>query len=340
MAFFVLLFKLFFNYLNKMKKLGPLLIMIAASLWAFDALSRTELTFSIPTASIVFLEHIIGFLFLSPFLIKDYKSLKKLKIKDWGILLSMCLLSSVVGTLLFTEALKRSFALNDFATPILLQKLQPLFVVILSAIFLKEKVTSKFMFWAILALIGSYLISFGFEIPEVIFNEKELIYLLAIGAAFSWGAGTIMSKAMLNKLKFMTLTALRFLFAIPFAFIAINLLNQSYNYALLDRGDIFRFLIIGSITGGALAMYIYYKGLQTTQAKVSTFAELAFPIVSIIIAITPLNPYGEPQKILLPNIIGIILLLISIIKISYSRIIPNKEELTKIIKEGTKIVPS
>ncbi|MBP9759093.1 EamA family transporter [Candidatus Dojkabacteria bacterium] len=303
-----------------MKKFGPIFIMVAAAFWALDALSRTELTFTIPTAAIVFLEHVIGFIFLSPFLIKDYKSLKKLSLKDWIILLSMCLLSSVVGTLFFTEALNRSFALNDYATPILLQKIQPVFVVLLSVIFLKEKVNLSFIFWGILAIIGSYLISFGFNPVRLVLDEKEIIFLMAIGASFSWGVGTILSKQILNKLNFMTVTALRFLFAIPFAFIAMVILNQTYNFLTLTGGEISRFVIIGGVTGGALAMYLYYKGLQTTQAKVSTFAELSFPIVSIIIAITALNPFGEPQKLMWSNVLGIFLLLIAIIKISFDRI--------------------
>ena len=61
---------------------------------------------------------------------------------------------------------------------------------------------------------------------------------------------------------------------------------------------------------------IYYHGLKRTEAKVATFAELTFPIVSVLIAITSLNPYGEPDELSMANAIGIAILLLSIIAIS------------------------
>ena len=45
---------------------GPFLIMIAASLWALDALLRGALIKVMPAASIVFYEHLIGFILLLP----------------------------------------------------------------------------------------------------------------------------------------------------------------------------------------------------------------------------------------------------------------------------------
>lgn len=295
------------------------MIMAAASLWAIDAIFRTVLTFSIPVSVIVLIEHIIGFIFLSPFLLKDLGALRKLELKSWAVLLLMCLLSSVLGTLLFTQALNDSFAIKDFATPILLQKLQPIFVIILSSIFLKEKVTLKFVFWAIIALIGSYLISFGFNPISLTFSQRELVYLLAIGAAFAWGGGTILSKYLLGKLNFMTASALRFLFAIPFALLSILIFEQTIDISSVGVDQLWRFVVIGGVTGGAFAIYLYYKGLQSTKAKVSTFAELAFPVISILIAVTPLNPYGEAQNLVLGNVVGIILLLVAITKISFDK---------------------
>ena len=41
-----------------------------------------------------------------------------------------------------------------------------------------------------------------------------------------------------------------------------------------------------------------------------------YPIISILIAITALNPYGAPQHLTTANIIGIIILLAAILKIS------------------------
>lgn len=312
-------FELSYNMLHMRKQLGPFLVMFAASLWALDALIRTELTKSMPSASIVLWEHIIGALLLSPILWKAQKAYQKLTSSDWLNVLFMTVVSSVLGTILFTQALQKSFAFFDFATPLLLQKLQPVFVIVLAALFLKEKLTNRFLALVPLALIGSYMISFGAEPITIDFAAKMEVVLLAIGAAACWGGGTILSKKVLQKLSFWDATALRFAVAIPVAFIFSLFLNQTFNPVTFTPDQIFRFILI-AFTTGAGALVIYYKGLQLTQAKVATICELMFPVVSILIAITPLNPYGAPQVLSLANIFGIVILLSSILLISFENL--------------------
>lgn len=309
--------------------MGPYLIMVAASLWAVDALFRTHLTATIPSSSIVFLEHLIGFLILSPIFFQNWKAIKKLSKGEWINFIVLTIVSSVLGGILFTQALAKSFAEFDFVTPILLQKLQPVFVILLSAMFLKEKITGKFIALAITALVGSYLMTFGAQMVTLTLQGKELVYLLALGAAFCWGSGTILSKRALKTLNFPAATSVRFLLAVPIAFIFSLLFHQTYNFAQIGFDQLWRFLVIASVTGGAGAIFLYYKGLQNTEAKVSTFAELMLPIVSLLIALTSLNPYGEPQKLTIANAVGIIVLIISIIVIS----LDNNKKQPSIVEE-------
>lgn len=291
--------------------MGPVLIMFAASLWALDALIRTGLTTSIPAAGIVFVEHIFGFLLLIPIFFRSLKTYEKLHVRDWLTAVSLALVSGVGGTTLFTLALGKSFATGDFATPVLLQKTQPIFVTLLAALLLKERLTLRFLTLVPVALIGSYMVSFGVSPIEFHLAGKELVVLLSLGASAAWGTGTILSKSLLRKLSFPQATAIRFLLTIPIAFVVSVFLNQTYNPLYLTAEQLGRFILIALTTGG-VATLIYYAGLIRTEAKVSTFAELTFPITSILIAITPLNPYGSPQTLTLANIFGIIILLISI----------------------------
>lgn len=300
------------------KKIAPVFIMFTGVLWALDALLRTELSRSISAAGIVMVEHIIGFLLLSPLFFKSIKKLRTLNTKEWLVAFLLTLTSSVGGTIMFTQALQNSFAVYDFSTPILLQKLQPLFVVLFSRLILHEKLSWRFVSLVPLALIGSYMISFGTDKIQLQLAGKELIYLLSIGASFCWGLGTIMSKYLLKKLSFPEATSLRFLLAIPMSFIVMLMIGQDYNPLDLRISELWRFVLIG-FTTGAGAVLIYYHGLKRTAARVATFAELTFPITSILIAITYLNPYGEPDSIELANILGIIILLVSILAISFDR---------------------
>lgn len=298
---------------------GPFLIMIAASLWAVDALLRGVLIKSMPTASIVFYEHLIGFVLLLPLFIRCISKFKALTVRDWLGLIGMTVVSSALGTLLFTEALSRSFALYDFATPILLLKLQPVFVIGLAVLFLKERLTFRFISFVLVAFVGSYLVSFGAHLVPLALTNQVMVYLLSLGAAFSWGAGTILSKTALKKLTFSEATVIRYALAVPVTFIFMLSLHQVRGITELELGQVLRLVAI-AFTTGAAAIFIYYKGLQRTEAKVSTIAELMYPVIGILIAITALNPYGAPQNLLPANILGIILLLGSILIISIDHV--------------------
>jgi drug/metabolite transporter (DMT)-like permease len=296
--------------------LGPLLVMLAAALWALDALLRTGLTRTIPSAWIVAIEHAIGFVLLTPFFVRSLPRLKQFGAGEWAVAIALTAVSSIAGTLLFTEALARSSAAFDFASPVLLQKLQPIFVILLAAIFLGERLTFRYLILVPVALIGSYLISFGAAPIPLTLTNTTLVYLLAVGAAAAWGSGTILSKILLKRLPFAEATSLRFLLAIPLGFATALALNPSYNPGNLTVSELLRFVII-AFTTGAGAVLIYYRGLTRTEAKIATIAELTFPIVSIGIAVTVLNPYGAPQVLSLANVFGIVVLLCAILAVSF-----------------------
>lgn len=296
-------------------KIAPIFVMIAGSLWALDALLRSELSKSISPAGIVFMEHLVGFVIISPLFFKSIKKIRTLNNKEWFVAILLTLTSSVGATLMFTQALQNSFAVYDFSTPVLLQKLQPLFVILFSRLILKENIGLKLLSLIPLALIGSYMISFGTDGVELQLKGKELIYVLSVGAALFWGFGTILSKYLLRKLTFTEATSLRFFLAIPISLACMLALNQEFYPWDVRIGEMWRFVVIG-LTTGAGAILVYYHGLKRTEAKVATFAELTFPIVSVLIAITSLNPYGEPDTLTLAKIFGIAILLLSIIAIS------------------------
>lgn len=299
-------------------RIAPVFVMLAGTLWALDALLRSRLSETISPAGIVFMEHLIGFVLISPLFFKSIKKIRTLNSKEWFVAILLSLTSSVGGTILFTQALQNSFAIYDFSTPVLLQKLQPLFVIVFSKLILQERIGLRVLSLVPMALIGSYLISFGTEGVEIQLQGKELIYILSVGAAFCWGIGTIFSKYLLNKLSFSEATSLRFLLAIPLSFIVMILIGQEYNPIDLTISELWRFVVIG-LTTGAGAMLVYYHGLKRTPAKISTFAELTFPIVTILIATTSLNPYGNPESLTLAKVFGIIILLTSIIAISFDQ---------------------
>src|SRR3989344_7851145 len=82
---------------------GPVFILVAATLWAFDGLIRQHL-FSLPPIVVIFLEHLFGLIILFPFVYKHiFKN--KLSSRDWWLVILISVLSGLLGTLWFTTAL-------------------------------------------------------------------------------------------------------------------------------------------------------------------------------------------------------------------------------------------
>lgn len=96
--------------------------------------------------------------------------------------------SSALTTTLFTAA----FELGDPITPQVLQKLQPLFAILLAALLLGERVHPRFWFFAVPALVGAWPLSFPEPLDVGIATATA--GLLAVGAAALWAAGTVLGR--------------------------------------------------------------------------------------------------------------------------------------------------
>jgi drug/metabolite transporter (DMT)-like permease len=301
-----------------------LLIILAAMMWGIDGSILRPSLYSLQAKVVVFAEHTIAFGIMIALLIitlllnkskpnwlkKDIQSIKKLKIKHWIIVGWVALFGGMIGTIAITKALFY-VGFVPLSVPIMIQKIQPVFAIILAYIVLKEKPKKEFYFWATIAIIGSYLVTFGFDKPFISLENKTMIAaLLGLVAAFSWGSSTVFGKSALKHLSYRVTTFLRFgltSILVLILLLTTNSLNAikeiQYNQLLI--------LIIIALTTGCLSIFIYYKGLEKTKASSATIYELAFPISVIII------DYIINQNILsIPQFIGAGLIIISIIKIT------------------------
>ncbi len=274
------------NFIKKINVNGPLLIIIAASLWALDGVIRRYL-YSLPPITIIFFEHIIGLLILTPFIWKKLV-IEKIGKKDMWLLLLVAILSGLLGTLWFTTALLKVHFIS-FSVVFLLQKLQPIFAISSASIFLKEKFDKRYVKWALLALASAYFVTFKDGIVNIETGEGTVIAALyALGAAFAWGTSTTFSKMILTKVSFGVSTFYRFLFTSIIAFIILVTLGYSGSLSLPTSNQFGLFTLI-AVSTGMVALIIYYKGLAKTPVHISTILELTFPFIAIFIDMTLYN---------------------------------------------------
>jgi len=261
---------------------GPIFIIIAALLWAFDGLIRQHL-YSLPPITLIFFEHLIGFILLSPFVFK-YVLETKLTKREWWLTILIAILSGLLGTLWFTTAIGKVHFIT-ISVVFLLQKLQPIFAISTASIFLKEKFDKRYIKWALLAIVSAYFVTFKNGVVPLNTGDGTIVAALyALGAAFAWGSSTTFSKMLLGKVDFKVSTFYRFLItlvvALPFVFLyghtnTGNLVIPS-NYQL-------GLLALIAMSTGMVALLIYYKGLAKTPVHISTILELTFPFVAILL---------------------------------------------------------
>lgn len=308
------MFKKIFSY-------GPLLIIVAASLWAFDGIIRRSL-YSLPPITIVFYEHLIGAMILLPYLITAFKK-EKLTMKEFSLLLFISAFSGVLGGLWFTTALLKVNFIS-FSVVYLIQKLQPIFTITTARIVLKEKINSQFAKWAVLALIAAYFVTFKDGIINFNTGSGTIIAALyALGAAFAWGSSTAFSKLALQKKPSLYITGLRFLFTCILALGMIFVLGQAKSLPTVTFSQLSRFLLI-AVSTGMVSVYIYYRGLKTVKASVSTILELVYPMLAVMIDAVVYKSYLSPSQL-----VAGALLLFAIFKISQSQYHFNKIDIDK-----------
>jgi drug/metabolite transporter (DMT)-like permease len=265
---------------EKKSYLGPVLIIIAALLWAVDGVIRRNL-YTLPPITIIFFEHLIGLIILLPFVWK-YVFKTKLTKRDWWLIILISVLSGLLGTLWFTTALLKVHFIS-FSVVFLLQKLQPIFAISTASIFLKERLDKRYITWAVLALISAYFVTFPNGIVNLSTGEDTIIAALyALGAAFAWGSSTTFSKMLLGKISANVSTFYRFLFTLIISLPVLLLFGYGKSLSAPSPSQ-FGLLALIAISTGMVALLIYYKGLAKTPVHISTILELTFPFIAILI---------------------------------------------------------
>jgi drug/metabolite transporter (DMT)-like permease len=294
------------------RKYYSLLIIIAALIWSLDALFRRQLH-TIPSPTLVTIENIVRLLILLPWLSRFIPEYKKLKPRDWGIVLLLGVVSGTFGGILFTAALGQVNNIR-YSVVALLQQTQPIFTVLLAALILKEKITKRYSLLAIVALVAAYFLTFPNYRPTFLGNRQELIAAsLALGAAAAWGSGTVLSKLLLNKLSYAATAVLRFAVVVPTAFIISLLTHQTYPVSAITFVQ-WSWIFFIALFGGIASFFLYYKGLQYTEAKISTFAEFTYPVSAVLIGMIFLG-----ERMTFFQFVAALVLVIDILYLSLTR---------------------
>lgn len=251
------------------------LVACAAALWGTDGLLRKPLADVLPAASVVFWEHLIIVLLVIPFLPSAVRAFRRATLRQQAALVAIGVGASAVATALFTAA----FRLGDPVTPLVLQKLQPVFAVLAAYLLLAERVRAGYFAFAVPALAGAWLLAFKNPFDVHVTALKAALF--ALGAAALWAGGTVLGRMVATTMAPRDVTVLRFAIGLPAAFVVLNVTGAPLTVGWDNAVG----LILLAIVPGLLALSLYYVGLRATPASRATLAELAFPVTAALIGV-------------------------------------------------------
>ncbi|MEK7067618.1 MAG: EamA family transporter, partial [Patescibacteria group bacterium] len=307
-------------------------IIFAVLLWSMDGVIIRPKFYTLPASLVVFLEHAFDFIVLSPFIWLGWRRIKNLTTKDWGSLLWICIFGGLIGTIMITKAFFA--AINGevtFATVVLLQKLQPIFALVLARLLLGERLPAKFYGWAAVAIAAAYVLAFGqngINWNDIFIQNRAALFALL--AAFSFGSSTVFGKRIVNHLDFKSVAALRFGITAILALILVLITDDIW---LVNAVSPLQWQLFGVIvvTSGATALFFYYYGLRRVTASAATICELFWPVSAVALDYFINRNTLTPLQITASSV----LLLAVILATKEARLGPIKFSATTIPGRGT-----
>lgn len=268
------------------------LVVLCGLLRSTDLFFRTpDILGQFPVITLAFWEHLMNSLVFIPIIFGTKQKLKdellKINSKDIILFLLVGIGASALGLICFTS----SFAHINPAIAIIFQKTQPIFIIILSSFFLKEKITPNFIIHSIVVLLCVIGITYQYNPAQAIGSSPATGALYAIAAAFFWGGGTVWGKELMKKYSPLLLTGMRFFIGTIFTLIMALYLygDLKANLLLTSTSDannnFYQYQILYmALISGTLAVSCFYFGLKHVKASLVGILELSFPVFSVMIS--------------------------------------------------------
>ncbi len=238
---------------------------------------------------------IIGIAFLCLAVWLNKKTEKKTKAKqrfaiNWKYLAGIAVIGGALAFFLYFTGLKFTTA----GRAAFLHKTLPLYVAVLAFLFLKEKITKKYLYAMILMIAGIIGIYAAAINPAELWMNPQLGDLLIISATFLWAVENVLArKVMLKNEHNFIVSFSRMFFGGLILFGMLVLLGRTDALLALSSQQVANIIISTALL--FCYVFFYYWALKLINVSKAAVLLLIAPVISLLVGITFL---GEPAPVL------------------------------------------
>ncbi|WNF35184.1 DMT family transporter [Bacillaceae bacterium IKA-2] len=294
---------------NKKTWLIYITLALATSTWGSAFIAGKIAVQSFEPATVAFFRFFGAALLLFPLMWFKEKNKPKPTKRDWFLFAVLGLTGIALYNIFFFLASKHAPVIKSS----LFIASNPVLIIILSVLFLKEKISKNQVIGLILALLGVAFIITNGDLRMFLSMAFEPIDLILLGAVICWALYSVVGRVVLRKFSSIVATtyAVGFgtLFLLPFAVVETSISD-------LTSSTLVVWLAIGhmSIFVTVVSFIMYYYGIQQIgAAKASIFINF-MPISAVIMASVFLE-----EALTFPHLIGATFVLSGVTLSTYKR---------------------
>ena len=287
------------SLINK-KYFNIILVLLSGILWGCMGLFTTPLRQKgIDSVSVIAVRSMLTAIMIGIILLIINPKLFKIKLKDLWCFLGMGVASFSFFNICYLKSMELN---NSLGTACILMYTAPVFIMLLSALLFKEKITPVKLLCLVFALLGCILISGGGSVTP-------LGLIFGLGSGLGYGLYSIFSIYALRKYSFWTSTFYAFCFS------ALSLIpfcdwNKVTSTAFIDVETALLFLGLALIIT-VLPYVIYTCGLRVVPASEASVIACIEPIVATLVGVFAFN-----QKVGIAAMVGMAFILAAVIILS------------------------
>ena len=284
---------------------GTLLILLAGTFWGSMGLFTRPLNgYGLSALHLVFLRLGLGALVFALLLLLRDRAGLRIALRDLPLFLALGLLS----VLFFTYCYFRAIELLPLSTAAILLYTSPIWVMLMSALFFRERVTGRKLLALALAFLGCVLVS-GLSRGG---GAKGL--LLGLGAGFGYALYSILGTIALRRYRPLTVTFYTFLIAAAGSFLLCDRASLITGLSAVKADGLLWLVPAAALVTAVIPYLSYTVGLRSTEASRAAILATVEPVVA-----TVLGALVYREHLSLPAFLGILLVLSAIVLLNLKK---------------------